>query len=398
MEPVNKSKIATTARLYDGGGDTSKRPFVYYHFKNPETGKMQRFREYEGFAQCKTLEAIRLHGNKLAKKISRKLRNGYNPFANKQIIYTEVSTPLAPAVPQIFVGIDQHLKNILSEQQAIIQSTSYNSYLSQVRTFTKWLKDNDWLSSLAITEFSEEHVRKFFHYLAVILKRHPTTRNQYRTNLKHLFKLLLERKIIEYNSFECVKKLPTQKTSKKPFNEYQRKQLKDYIQDNNSELWFCVLFIYYCFIRPKEIRLLKISDIDMYEEKITVRAEISKNKKTQYVRIPKPFMKIINSQQLHLYPGNYFVFGNNGTPGLKPRSKNHFNSKHLEILRLLGYSEQYCLYSWKHTGAITAVKAGINLKELQMQLRHHSLDMVNEYLKNLGVLDSDFLQNRFPEL
>lgn len=43
-----------------------------------------------------------------------------------------------------------------------------------------------------------------------------------------------------------------------------------------------------------------------------------------------------------------------------------------------------------------AVKHGIHVKDLQLQLRHHSLDMVNEYLKNLGVMDSESLLNRFP--
>lgn len=33
-----------------------------------------------------------------------------------------------------------------------------------------------------------------------------------------------------------------------------------------------------------------------------------------------------------------------------------------------------------------------------MQLRHHSLDMVNEYLKNLGVMDSDELKSLFPAI
>jgi hypothetical protein len=65
-----KTKIATTARLYNGGSNLSKRPFVFYQFQDFETVKMQRFKVYKGFAQCKTLEEIRLHGNKLIKKLT----------------------------------------------------------------------------------------------------------------------------------------------------------------------------------------------------------------------------------------------------------------------------------------------------------------------------------------
>ena len=49
--------------------------------------------------------------------------------------------------------------------------------------------------------------------------------------------------------------------------------------------------------------------------------------------------------------------------------------------------------SWKHTGAGTFVKNNGNLKDLQTQLRHHSLDQVNDYLKDMGVYQSEFIKN-----
>ena len=43
------------------------------------------------------------------------------------------------------------------------------------------------------------------------------------------------------------------------------------------------------------------------------------------------------------------------------------------------------LYSWKHTGVVMAVKAGIHIKQLQIQFRHHGLDQVDQYLRDLGI-------------
>jgi L-asparaginase II len=65
---------------------------------------------------------------------------------------------------------------------------------------------------------------------------------------------------------------------------------------------------------------------------------------------------------------------------------------------LHGLSDTHNFCSWKHTGVIAASQSGINMKDLQMQLRHHSLDMVNEYLKQLGVIDSVALRENFPTL
>lgn len=76
-----------------------------------------------------------------------------------------------------------------------------------------------------------------------------------------------------------------------------------------------------------------------------------------------------------------------------------FYAQNLRLIRkIFGFGKGYTLYSWKHTGAIQAVKAGIGVKELQIQLRHHSLDMVNQYLRQMGVWDLGQLQEKFPGL
>jgi hypothetical protein len=58
----------------------------------------------------------------------------------------------------------------------------------------------------------------------------------------------------------------------------------------------------------------------------------------------------------------------------------------------------YAFYSWKHTGVVQAVRNGVNMKTLQLQLRHNSLDMVNEYLKNLGIMDDMDTDKKLPTL
>ena len=43
------------------------------------------------------------------------------------------------------------------------------------------------------------------------------------------------------------------------------------------------------------------------------------------------------------------------------------------------------MYSSKNTGAVTFVKNNGNLKDLHTEVRHHSLNQVNDYLKDIGV-------------
>ena len=45
--------------------------------------------------------------------------------------------------------------------------------------------------------------------------------------------------------------------------------------------------MYFTFLRPKEIRFLKVGDVDVIGQKIRVVGEVAKNRKTAYVDMPQ---------------------------------------------------------------------------------------------------------------
>ena len=81
-----------------------------------------------------------------------------------------------------------------------------------------------------------------------------------------------------------------------------------------------------------------------------------------------------------------------------PTGINELSRRHRRILQEEGFSAAHKFYSWKHTGAIMAALAGVSLKELQIQLRHHSLDETDGYLRQLGYTDLLQLEEKFPEM
>lgn len=92
---------------------------------------------------------------------------------------------------------------------------------------------------------------------------------------------------------------------------------------------------------------------------------------------------------------NEYVF--KGHKYMKPMGENTMGDRHRKLLKELNFdTKRYKVYSWKHTGAVMAVKAGVHVKQLQIQLRHHSLDQVDEYLRQLGVSDLGDLRANFP--
>jgi len=204
------------------------------------------------------------------------------------------------------------------------------------------------------------------------------------------FNDLIEKDIIIKNPFSKVKKLKVNQVGKKPFNDLQKTILKEEIAKCNPQLWLFIQFMVYTFIRPNELRLMVVGDIDIHDGKILVRREVSKNKKSQYVAIPTQLYKEIINSKMCDYPHDYYLFSLKGIPDVKPSYKDYFERKHRIILERLKFSPQHTIYSWKSTGVISAKEAGLDLKEIKEQLRHSSLDMTDKYLKSLGINDSKF--------
>ena len=118
---------------------------------------------------------------------------------------------------------------------------------------------------------------------------------------------------------------------------------------------------------------------------------------TKTVVIPEPFLKYLIEVGIDQYPAEFYLFGNKGIPGEIHLGKNHLYNQFVKVRTALNLPKDYKLYSFKHTGAVKASKV-VTIKDLQMQLRHSDLGMVDEYLKQMQVTDSDDLRDKFPEM
>ena len=68
-----------------------------------------------------------------------------------------------------------------------------------------------------------------------------------------------------------------------------------------------------------------------------------------------------------------------------------------KLIPELNLSEEYTLYSWKHSGVVSAYNAGVDIKTIQRQCRHSSLEQTDVYLKSLGLGVSQAM-NKIPQL
>jgi len=336
-----KKKYFISAR----GNDLAKQWFVYFYDDN---GK--RVRKYGTINQETTVE-------------------GRMAAARALIADMEGAVPPRP----LALRMSAYLQNRKSEWR----QKTFQTYTSKFDTFMLWLGPR---------QITKETIGGFLAEVA--RTRHAATYNWYISFFKTLLKKL--------NELDLMPAVQPKRANSSPASYFQRHQvqrLKAYLIHNDPELWRFCQFVYYCFIRPGELRLLKVEDVLLDEWKIRVPAAVSKNRKVQVVTIPVAFRCDLEGLGERT-PGEY-LFHQPGSPGV-PYSMNRMNKRHRKVLTALGFSTAHKLYSWKHTGAINAVLAGVTVKELQIQLRHASLEEVDKYLRQLGAFDLKALEDKFP--
>jgi integrase len=235
---------------------------------------------------------------------------------------------------------------------------------------------------------------KYMDYLSNRIK--GRTWNNHLSFMRIFFNLLVNRDIITKNPFGKIKKqTETQSVKNIAFSEHERLLLLHYLKPNDLQLYYFVQFVYYCALRPKEISMLRIKDIDFTRRNIFVSADVSKNKKGESIVIPNSFMPIINEMNLQKLDKNLYIFGFGNVPGVEyNRLYDKLTAKLKIIITNLNINPNCTLYSFKHSGVINLYYAtNHNILEVSRHCRHSDIGITQNYLKSLRFMDNSAVRN-----
>lgn len=289
------------------------------------------------------------------------------------------------------------LPGFLMEKETINQHKSFSAYNCHTKIFLEWLKDNG-LAEQPIKKITSENITSFFYFLGKEKGLDRTTCEKYYLDIRQVFKLAQKLGELETIPFDFVV-LPRKKKDQgaEMIQSYHLKPLLLNIREKDPQLFLACMIQYYCFIRPgKELRLLKIGDIDLEKGLITVRQENAKNKKKQIVTIPSQLIEICKEYEIDKVDNNLFVFGKNKQFGAIPISINMLRYRFNKFRESMDLPKEYKLYSMKHTGASNLHLSGISMRELMDQLRHTKLEATQHYLKRHCGIVNDRIRDNFP--
>lgn len=399
-----RQKLVIMPKLNHCGGDASRQWFVYYSARDPHSGKMVRFRVYDGFTGLSSAEKYE-HARRLIELYGSRLRSGWTPFTDdSQVIYAdhvdyktvaEVYGTRREANNKLRPKISAFLEDIRTG----ISDATYRTYQSKLRIFTLWIEKQG-LAGNDLATINNANIIDFFRFLISGRKLSGNSIIKYRRILNSLFDWFYKNKLILINPIYNIPACDriNDQAPRPIMREDIEKFKKELVRD--PELWLAVQFEYYCALRPgHEIREMKIKDLDLVAGTVRVSRTRAKNRHERIVTIPRQLLEQLSTfYKLQRYNKEYYVFGKGGRPGLKCISKNKLRYKFNAIRKRLGMPYEYKFYSWKHTGAIEADEAMIPAKDISRHLGHSSLKSTDAYFQNKKPGISEAIRNKFPSL
>lgn len=285
-------------------------------------------------------------------------------FALKQ--FKEIRTK------QTYSSIVDNLKRFLNEFYIDLPISSFD--LAICKIFQKWLEDND---------------------------KSPRTINNHILTLRTIWSEAIDLNFCSTNPWRKVPKLKTSLGKNIAYLPHQQKEIIAYAALHYPEMEFLIKIMYYTLARTNEIAHMQIKHIGMYvPNKIYIESSISKNDIERHIIIHPGLEEEFEKRNIrHMNPEMYLVSKDRLKVGFERAVTNKLGRRYREwILNPLGYPKEYNLYSWKHTGIISAHKAGVSDDDIMKQTGHQDYGSFQKYLKSLGLFDNDDFVNKQPKL
>ena len=352
--------------------------YISYYVRDPRTGAMKRIRMKVN--RPKAARERRRIAREMMAAIQARLALGWNPL-------------YAADAPKAGESLHAALEAFLRIKGKEMETQSFRSYASYVRVFRSWLESTGMDGTALCCTVTRETARDYLDYLENKEGISPRTYNNYLSFQSVLWEWMKEKGYAAENVFRAFKKKPKRmiKKTRRLLEPEEISRLFDFLSEKNPSYMAVALLCYCCFIRPKEIALLRCEDIDLAQQRVRVRAEIAKNDNESYRTIPDSVMPVF--RKLDLSRPELFVFGRHDgsaddfSPGPEPVSEKKFSDYWKTAVRpACGFGMDLKLYSLKDTGITGMLSEGIPINQVQRQADHSSVAMTAIYVgKSMSV-------------
>ena len=346
-----------------------KQWYVDFYAYDPAAGRMRRKKFM--LTHIKGSRARQTMASQLTHNIVEKLKMGWNPFTNAT--RTRQFTPWA----QVMKRYGEYLETAVAKGQ-LRQKTAYD-YGSRLRSLEQYLQETD-ARIEAVYEFDKAFVVDYLDYLIYDKDVSARTRNNHRTWLSTVGAWLVDRQYLTTNPVEGVPLMREQEKFREPLTKEMLRQMREYLGRKNRHFLLACMMVYYANIRPEELRNLKVGDVSVKDQTVTVPAEWAKNHRAQAVGLHDRVLRLMIDLGVFSSPSHCYLFGKGMRPGEERAGINQFRQEWQRMRSALKWGKEYQFYSLKDSGirdTITALGAVV----ARDQARHSDISVTNLYAK-----------------
>ncbi len=431
-------------KIYIASGDLSKRWYVYFSFRNPDTGKLERMKNiYSVTNSYKTKEQRMRVLSAYRRNLLKLLKQGYSPFEdNSFLVAQEKSNNVSQNVTNIKIGKqtsisnqdaikgnikstaslkEESSKSILEEptqkenkinnvqvktikesfefalalKEKVISISTKRSYQNRVKNFLEWL-DKSHKEVTTIDQLDKKVVNDFLN--EVLLKTSARNRNNYRTELSSLLQTIEDNDLIAYNFIKKIPVLKTKSERNKTYSKELNEKIFSCLEEKDPILLLYIKFISYSFLRPIEVSRLKIKDINLISRTIQFKA---KNSPLKTKIIPDILLKELPditklNKEDYVFTPN--AIGGKWEAALENR-RGYFSNRFRETVKKhFKLGNDFGLYSFRHTFITKLYRQMVKdsspfeaKSRLMLITGHSSMSALEKYLRDIDAeLPADF--------
>lgn len=335
---------------------------IVYYAKDPQSDKLVRFRNRVPKMSNKK-ERLRF-AQKMIDTLNEQLYSGWSPYMGN---LTEVKT--------IDYCFDYYLKTLSKElSDGVKRKSTYNNYKYFITAFTEYLSIYQ-KNVKFISDISTLICDHFLDRIYIEKEKSARTYNFYLMCMRTFFNFCFSKGFIKESPVKNTKTKSIKEKTRVVLNEKEKAKLALLKEENFHFYVFCMT-TYYCFIRPNELKKLKVENVNIEKNYITIPSSISKNRKTENVTIPNIFIEELK-EHIGKASKDLFLFGKKFVPGKQAVTNLFYHWEN--VRKKYGFRKEVQFYSLKDTGITDMLNAGVPAIKVRDQARHSDLKITEIY-------------------
>lgn len=342
--------------------------FISFYVTDPATSKLKRIRIKVN--RVKSVPERRRKAKQMMASIDQRLSVGWNPLIEEK-------------APKGYAALFAALDSFLKVKKKETEPNTMRCYVSFIRIFKEWLSGHGFnAKSFAV---SVDHATAIEFLSDMEQKFSPKTYNNYLNFYKGLFNWLTEKGYAQRNPFEGISKKPRRliKKNRRMLTDEELSRLISFLSKESPEYLALSMICYCCFMRPKEIVLLKCKDIDLDRQLVHVSSLAAKNDNESFRTIPDDLVPILKGLD-YSHP-DWYLFGDSPSKAFRASAKK-LDSRRIpqwwssRVRPACGFKQDLKFYSLKDTGITNMLGNGVPINLVQRQADHSSVAMTAIYV------------------